>query len=87
MHLQPSQPHHLPYTTFVYIASQVSHKTIKIYLADVQLEHLERGLRDPMKDELLHLLSNGTKVTKHTDTHLPPHYYQCPPNVKVTTAP
>ena len=43
------------------MASQVSYKTIKVYLAGIRLEHLERGLEDPTKDELLHLLCTGIK--------------------------
>ena len=44
-----------------YMACQVSYKTIKVYLAGIRLEHLERGLEDPTKDELLHLLCTGIK--------------------------
>ena len=43
------------------MACQVSYKTIKVYLAGIWLEHLERGLKDPTKDELLHLLCTGIK--------------------------
>ena len=52
------------------LASQVSYKTIKVYLSGICLEHLERGLQDPTKDELLQLLCTGIKRsqgnTKHT---------------------
>ena len=44
-----------------YIASHVSHKTIKEYLSSVQLEHLERGHRDPTDDDLLCLLCKEIK--------------------------
>ena len=44
-----------------YMACQVSYKTIKVYLAGIWLEYLERGLEDPTKDELLHLLCTGIK--------------------------
>ena len=55
------------------MASWVSYNTIKVYLAGMQLEHLERGLKDPMKDELLHLLCTGIKRSQDpwTHTHLP----------------
>ena len=43
------------------MACQVSYKTIKVYLAGIRLEHLERGLEDPTNDELLHLLCTGIK--------------------------
>ena len=44
-----------------YMACQVSYKTIKVYLAGIRLEHLERGLEDPTKDKLLHLRCTGIK--------------------------
>ena len=44
-----------------HMAGQVSYKTIKVYLAGIRLEHIERGLEDPTKDELLHLLCTGIK--------------------------
>ena len=56
-----------------YMACQVSYKTIKVYLAGIWLEHLERGLEDPTKDELLHLLCTGIKRSQgvQTRTRLP----------------
>ena len=47
-----------------YMASWVSYKIIKVYLAGIQLEHLERDLKDLMKDELLHLLCISIKGHK-----------------------
>ena len=44
-----------------YIASHVSHKTIKVYLSGIRLEHLERGHHDPTDDDLLRLLCKGIK--------------------------
>ena len=44
-----------------HIACQVSHKTIKVYLSGVRLEHLEHGLPGPTDDELLRLLCKGIK--------------------------
>ena len=44
-----------------HIASHVSHKTIKVYLSGIRLEHLERGHHDPTDDELLRLLCKGIK--------------------------
>ena len=44
-----------------YTASHVSHKTIKVYLSGIRLEHLERGHHDPTDDNLLHLLFKGIK--------------------------
>ena len=52
-----------------YVADQVSYKTIKVYLAGIRLEHLERGFEDPTKDELLHLLCTGIKRLQGTWTH------------------
>ena len=43
------------------IAQRVSYKTIKVYLAGIQLEHLERGFQDPTNDKLLQLLCTGIK--------------------------
>ena len=56
-----------------YMACQVSYKTIKVYLAGIRLEHLERGFADPTKDELLHLLCTGIKRSQgiSTRTRLP----------------
>ena len=52
------------------IARRVSHKTIKVYLAGIRLEHLERGCQDPTNDELLRLLCKGIKrsqgITRRT---------------------
>ena len=55
------------------MARQVSYKTIKVYLAGIHLEHLERGFEDLTKDELLHLLCTGIKRSQgiSTRTHLP----------------
>ena len=44
-----------------YIASHVPHKTIKVYLSGIQLEHLERGHHDPTGDDLMCLLCKGIK--------------------------
>lgn len=52
-----------------YMACQVSYKTIKVYLAGIRLEHLERGLEDPTQDELLHLLCTGIKRSQGTPIH------------------
>ena len=52
------------------LANQVSHKTIKVYLAGIRLEHLERGFQDPTKDELLHLLCNGIKRSQGNTKHI-----------------
>ena len=43
------------------IAQRVSYKTIKVYLAGIRLEHLERGLHDPTDNKLLQLLCTGIK--------------------------
>ena len=64
-------------------ACQVSYKTIKVYLAGIRLEHLERGLEDPTKDELLHLLCTGIKRSQGVSK--PKRLYQCPPNTKIAT--
>ena len=55
------------------MACQVSYKTVKVYLAGIRLEHLERGFEDPTKDELLQLLCTGIKRSQgaQTRTHLP----------------
>ena len=55
-----------------HMARQV-YKTIKVYLAGVRLEHLERGFEDPTKDELLQLLCIGIKRSQgaQTRTRLP----------------
>ena len=50
------------------IAQRVSYKTIKIYLAGIRLEHLERGLHDPTDDKLLQLLCTGIKRSQGTTT-------------------
>ena len=54
-----------------YMASRVSYKTIKVYLylAGIRLEHLERDLEDPTKDELLHLLCTGIKTSQGAWLH------------------
>ena len=56
-----------------HMARQVSNKTIKVYLAGIRLEHLERGFEDPTKDELLQLLCTGIKRSQgaQTRTRLP----------------
>ena len=43
------------------IAQRVLYKTIKVYLAGIRLEHLERGFQDPTNDRLLQLLCTGIK--------------------------
>ena len=48
------------------IAQTVSYKTVKVYLAGIRLEHLERGFQDPTNDELLHLLCKGIKRSQGT---------------------
>ena len=55
------------------MARQVSYKTIKVYLAGIHLEHLERGFENPTKDELLQLLCTGIKRSQgaQTRTRLP----------------
>ena len=55
------------------IAHKVSHKTIKVYLAGIRLEHIERGFQDPTNDELLRLLCKGIKRSHGTNrrTRLP----------------
>ena len=52
-----------------YMACQVLYKTIQVYLAGIQLEHLERGLEDPTKDELLQLLCTGIKRSQGVSKH------------------
>ena len=52
-----------------YMTSRVSYKTIKVYLAGIRLEHLERGIKDPTKDELLHLLCSGVEKSQGAQTH------------------
>ena len=64
----PASPLTLRYFCY-YMACQVSYKTIKVYLADIHLEHLERGLEDPTKDELLHLLCTGIKRSQGVRIH------------------
>ena len=55
------------------IARRVSHKTIKVYLAGIRLEYLERGCQDPINDVLLRLLCKGIKRSQGTTrrTRLP----------------
>ena len=70
MQLLLFQPRHSPYAIFCCnMAKWVSYKTIKVYLAGIQLEHLNRGLEDLTKDELLHLLCTGIKRSQGTQTH------------------
>ena len=59
----PSQLPHLRTLRYFcsYIASHVSHKTIKVYLSSTRLEHLECGHHDPTNDDLLRLVCKGTK--------------------------
>jgi len=54
---------HLPSPSYFCcsLAQKVSHNTIKVYLAGICLEHIERSLPDPTQDELLHLLCTGIK--------------------------
>ena len=66
--LHPYSPLTLHYL-FCYMAFQVSYKIINVYLAGIHLEHLERGLEDPTKDELLHLLSTGIKRSRGVPTY------------------
>ena len=49
-----------------YMAERVSYRTIKVYLAGIWLGHLERGLEDHTKDELLYLLYTGIKRSQGT---------------------
>ena len=55
------------------IAQRVSYKTIKVYLAGIRLEHLERELHDPTDDKLLQRLCTGIKHSQGTTsrTRLP----------------
>lgn len=55
------------------IAHRVSHKTIKVYLAGIRLEHIERGFLDPTNNKLLRLLCKGIKRSQGSArrTHLP----------------
>ena len=55
------------------IAQRVSYKTIKVYLAGIRLEHLERGFQDPTNDKLLQLLCTRIKRSQGgtSRTHLP----------------
>ena len=55
------------------IAQRVSYKTIRVYLARIRLEHLERGLHEPTDDKLLQFLSTAIKRSQETTscTRLP----------------
>ena len=55
------------------IAQRVSYKTIRVYLAGIHLEHLERGLHEPTDDKLLQLLCTAIKRSQETTscTRLP----------------
>ena len=64
------------------MAVQVSYNTITVHFADIWIEHLERGLGDPMKDKLLHLLCIGIKRSQGT---LASPLLPKPPNIEVTT--
>ena len=64
-----------------YIASHVSHKTIKVYLSGIWLEHLERGHHNPTDDDLLRLLCKGIKRSQG-DTSRP----QLPVTINVLKA-
>ena len=68
----PSTPLTLSYFC-ISIAQRVSYKTIKVYLAGIWLEHLERGFQDPTNDKLLQLLCTGIKCSQGetSHTHLP----------------
>ena len=71
----PFQLHHLPYVCFFcyYMAHQISYKTIKVCLAGICLEYLERGFEDLNKVELLQLLCTCIKRSQgaKTRTRLP----------------
>jgi len=41
------------------VSSQVSYKTLKVYLTAIRLEHLEQGFSDPTNDEILYLVCRG----------------------------
>ena len=51
----------------------MSHKTIKVYLAGIRLEHIERGIHDPTNQQLLQLLCTGIKRSQEAGsrTRLP----------------
>ena len=51
----------------------ISYKTIKVCLAGIHVEHLEKGFHDPTNDELLQLLCTRIKCSQGTTTctHLP----------------
>ena len=68
-HTIPASPLTLRYFC-CYMAHQVSYKTIKVYLAGIRLEHLERGFEDPTKDELLQLLCTGIKRSQGAQTRI-----------------
>ena len=53
-----------------HIAGHVSHKTIKVYLSGIRLEHLEHGHLDPTDDELLRLLCKGIKRSQGDTSRL-----------------
>ena len=67
-----------------YMAHQVSYKTIKVYLAGIRLEHLERGFEDPTKDKLLQLLCTSIKCS---NSYSPTHYHYSTPNIEITAPP
>ena len=48
------------------IAQRVSYKTIRVYLAGIRLEHLERGLHESTDDKLLQLLCTAIKRSQET---------------------
>ena len=66
----PTSPLTYATSAATYVASQVLYKTIKVYLAGIWPEYLERGLEDPTKDEQLHLLCTGIKRSQGTQTHI-----------------
>ena len=53
-----------------FCAHIVSHKTIKVYLSGMRLEHLEHGLPDPTDDELLWLLCKAIKQSQGDTSRL-----------------
>ena len=47
------------YNSCVDVSSQVSYKTLRVYLTAIRLEHLEQGFTDPTNDEVLQLVYRG----------------------------
>ena len=79
----PILPSFTTYPT-LFLLLFVSYKIIKVYLAGICLEHLERGFEDPTKDKLLRLLCTGIKCS---NSYSPTHYHHSPPNIEVTAPP